>query len=274
MQRGKTFKLPDAINCGNENEYTQIPNDFLRDPKISAKAKTILCILLSNREGWHSYVETIQTMMKEGRDFIKSGIAELEDYGYVLRIRYRDKTTSKWAGSFWAYTNEPFKFQISANLRLLKAQGFSVDTHKIKGLKPRTALPPLVNPSTALPPLVNPRLRILKKKKTNNKNTKTNFIELFSDDWKDNEEFQITVRDYEIHRKEKGNKMTSIAEDRLHTKLIKGTLQEAIDAIEYSLDKGWVGVFPEKMNGHAGSDKKGPRHRDKKRTYKEAENEV
>jgi len=59
-------KLPDAINCSISADFTQIPNEFLRNPNISAKAKTILCVLLSNKEGWQTHTTSLKQMLKEG----------------------------------------------------------------------------------------------------------------------------------------------------------------------------------------------------------------
>ena len=53
MERTKgavAFNLPDAINCSITKEFTQIPNDLLRNPEISGKAKSILFLLLSKRK--------------------------------------------------------------------------------------------------------------------------------------------------------------------------------------------------------------------------------
>ena len=46
----KELKLPDAINCSLTKNFTQVPNNLLRNPNITSKAKAILCLLLSNKE--------------------------------------------------------------------------------------------------------------------------------------------------------------------------------------------------------------------------------
>lgn len=123
MKRNRLV-IPDAINCSLSSEFTQVPNDLLRNPEISAKAKAILCLLLSNKEGWHSHLNIISTMMKEGRDAIQNGLSELEKFGYLTRIRYRDKETKVWKGSFWAYTDMPGYFIIDETLEMLDNKGF------------------------------------------------------------------------------------------------------------------------------------------------------
>ena len=105
-----TTRIPDAINKSIGKNFTTIPNDVLRNPEMSAKAKNILCILLSNKDGWISYFTVIQSMMKEGETAIANGIKELQDAGYLMKVRYRDKQTKKVKGSFWAYTDQAFNF--------------------------------------------------------------------------------------------------------------------------------------------------------------------
>ena len=44
--------IPDAINATPPNPFTMIPNTIINDPNLTFKAKGILAILLSNRDGW------------------------------------------------------------------------------------------------------------------------------------------------------------------------------------------------------------------------------
>ena len=94
-QQEKHTRIPDVINISTTKNFTQVPNDLLRNPEISGKAKALLCLLLSNQEGWYSYMATLQKTMKEGRDAIYSGLSELEEFGYLQRIHYRDTETKK-----------------------------------------------------------------------------------------------------------------------------------------------------------------------------------
>lgn len=108
MQRSKN--IPDAINVSHLPNYTPIPNDLIRDPNISGKAKAILCLLLSNSNGWTSHVQAIEKMMKEGKDAIYSGLQELEIFGYFMRVKYRNKVSKKIIGNLWCYTNKKNNF--------------------------------------------------------------------------------------------------------------------------------------------------------------------
>ena len=117
-------KLPDAIHAGSWKEFTIIPNKIIRNPDLSSKAKTIICILLSNKDGWKSYQSTLEKMLKEGKDAIAVGLRELEKFGYLRRIKYRNMQTKVWAGSFWAYTDTPFCFDMINHIEELRIKGF------------------------------------------------------------------------------------------------------------------------------------------------------
>jgi len=124
------FNIPDAINCSYHHQFTQVPNELLRNPKISAKAKVIIAILLSNKIGWKSHLELLITMMKEGKDSIRAGLVELESFGYLKRVRYQDKVTKKYAGIFWAYTDEPNHFNIEEHMHILESMGLTPELEK------------------------------------------------------------------------------------------------------------------------------------------------
>ncbi len=239
--------LPDAINCQAKKEFTQIPNALLRNPNITGKSKAILCLLLSNRSGWHSWISTIEKMMAEKRDAIESGLRELEAHGYLKRVKFRDAKTKKWIGSFWAYTDSPNQLDISEHLAELERNGLEVPgmtNHPNDKEKPDPAFPGMAEPGMAEPDLANPHLKILKNKNTKyRKDQFGEFLELFPN-WKESESFQQSLKSYFIHRHQKGT-ITIEAGNRLASKLKKYSIQEAINALDRSTENGWTGVFPE-----------------------------
>jgi hypothetical protein len=80
--------ISDAINCSVTKDFTQVPNELLRNPEMSWKSKGLLCLLLSNKEGWRTYIKTITKMGRDGETSVISGIQELERLGLL-------KTNSK-----------------------------------------------------------------------------------------------------------------------------------------------------------------------------------
>ncbi|MFA5526549.1 MAG: hypothetical protein WC992_06985 [Acholeplasmataceae bacterium] len=133
MKRTKTparvhdIELPDIINCTRNGDFTQIPNRILRDPELTFKAKGLLCLLLANREGWHSYFKTIQSMTADGRDSIRGAIKELEQSRYLVRVYYRDVQSKTFKGTVWAYTDTPNSLDYNALKTVLDTYNVEID---------------------------------------------------------------------------------------------------------------------------------------------------
>lgn len=125
MRRTKR-NLPDVINCSYSTNYTQIPNELLRNSNLSWKAKGLLCTLLSNKRGWKSHFETLQALSTDGESSLRSGLKELENNGYLVRYRFRSKKTKKMIGSFWGYTDIPNDFKVKKQTQRLTKLGYEI----------------------------------------------------------------------------------------------------------------------------------------------------
>ena len=167
MNRTKQ-KIPDSKNCSRTKNFTQIPNELLRNPEISAKAKTLLCLLLSNKWGWESHAVTLCLMMKEGLGAINNGLKELVEFNYLQRIPYKNKDTGKFAGSCWAYTDIPGEFNMDEVLLLLQENNLEPQL-KPDTWKPDPRKPPPGFPDTRKQPANNTNIN-----NTEEKNIKEN----------------------------------------------------------------------------------------------------
>lgn len=72
-----------------ESQFTQLPNRWLRDERLSRRAKGLLAEVMSHRIGWRVSVAGLQKVGPEGRDAIRTTIAELLDCGYLRRVQER-----------------------------------------------------------------------------------------------------------------------------------------------------------------------------------------
>ncbi len=72
-----------------EDRYTQVPNSWLRDSRLSWRARGVLAGILTHREGWEVTVESIVEGGSEGRDAVRTALRELVDAGYLRLIRDR-----------------------------------------------------------------------------------------------------------------------------------------------------------------------------------------
>jgi hypothetical protein len=68
-----------------DDQFTQIPNAWLRDARLSFKARGLLSLVMSHTQGWSLTIGQLATQNQEGKDAIRSAIAELEQFGYLSR---------------------------------------------------------------------------------------------------------------------------------------------------------------------------------------------
>ncbi|MEV4379663.1 hypothetical protein [Streptosporangium sp. NPDC049644] len=71
------------------DRFTRISNLWLRDLRLSWKARGLLAWLTSHATGFRVSEKTIVCAAPDGRDAARTAIAELETYGYLVRERER-----------------------------------------------------------------------------------------------------------------------------------------------------------------------------------------
>lgn len=69
--------------------FTMVANQIIFDPRISSKAKFYYVYLSSKPEGWEFHTNAIVKQIKEGKDAFYTGLNELEEFGYLVRIQKR-----------------------------------------------------------------------------------------------------------------------------------------------------------------------------------------
>jgi hypothetical protein len=67
-----------------EDHFTTIPNQWVRDSRISLRARGLLAQLMSHRVGWQVTVAQMVKDNPEGRDAIQTALAELREHGYLV----------------------------------------------------------------------------------------------------------------------------------------------------------------------------------------------
>lgn len=70
-------------NIPLEDQFTQIPNAWVRDERLSYRARGILGALLSHTNGFEVTVDGLAARGGEGRDAVRTAVAELEKLGYL-----------------------------------------------------------------------------------------------------------------------------------------------------------------------------------------------
>lgn len=69
--------------------YTMISNEFVRDDRLSLKARGLGAWLMSHADGWETSVAAVARAVGAGREQVRSALAELEEHGYLRREQTR-----------------------------------------------------------------------------------------------------------------------------------------------------------------------------------------
>lgn len=70
-----------------KGNFTTIENSIFKDGRISLKAKGLFCYMLSKKDGWSFSAERISLDNNDGRDGVRAGLRELENNGYLTRVK-------------------------------------------------------------------------------------------------------------------------------------------------------------------------------------------
>lgn len=90
-----------------QEQFTQISNAALRDSRLSFKARGLLSWLASHQSGFGCSVAAIVAATREGRDSVRAGLKELEQYGYLTRTQERDPETGRLLPADYQVTDMP-----------------------------------------------------------------------------------------------------------------------------------------------------------------------
>jgi len=97
-----------------DDHFTQIPNEWLRDSRISLGAKGLLAQLLSHSPGWRISQESLAFSNGIGRDAIRTLINELLEAGYLSRSEKRERTEKGYLGGYTYTTQDPTAYPTQA----------------------------------------------------------------------------------------------------------------------------------------------------------------
>lgn len=95
-----------------DEQFAQIPNAWLRDNRLSLKARGLLSLIMSHSQGWSLSINSVANQNQEGKDAIRSAIAELESYGYLTRSQVNER--GKFGEAIWT-THDPADLPMSEN---------------------------------------------------------------------------------------------------------------------------------------------------------------
>jgi hypothetical protein len=86
--------------------FLMVSKEAINDPRLSLKAKGLLCYLLSKPPDWVPRIEDICNHCCDGRDSVQSGLKELQEFGYAVLLVPRSES-GKVSGREWSIFESP-----------------------------------------------------------------------------------------------------------------------------------------------------------------------
>lgn len=90
-----------------DEHFTQIPNDWLRDDRLSLEARGLLAQILSHKPGWSLSIRTLSSSNHIGKEKVRRIIGELMRHGYLERSEKQGKDDQGRMTSYDYITRDP-----------------------------------------------------------------------------------------------------------------------------------------------------------------------
>lgn len=101
----KDTQMNKVVRVKNDN-FTIISNVFLRDEKLSLKAKGFLAVIMGLPNDWEFSINGICATLKEGKTAVYGIIDELKEHGYCFASQTRDEY-GRMRASDYTFFEEP-----------------------------------------------------------------------------------------------------------------------------------------------------------------------
>jgi hypothetical protein len=90
-----------------DDHFTQIPNDWVRDDRLTLEARGLLAQIMSHRPGWNLSIKSLAGRNHVGRDKVKRILDELLKFGYLERSEKQAHDERGHLAGYDYYTRDP-----------------------------------------------------------------------------------------------------------------------------------------------------------------------
>jgi hypothetical protein len=259
--------------------FTTIPNDILKNPELSWKAKGIHAYLLSLPETWIVRLNHLKSISTDGYDSTVAGVNELLDKRYLWRRPCCGENPGGWEYYVYQYpqledpfrsgdsptreipdsgkpatnkdrlskVNKEYKENLLTSLKE-ELESSAVASHSSVELNQPNLFPTEITANAKVsfatahfndPPNMANAKTTAARKKSPPTNIPTEL---------DTPEFNTAWNEFLQHRKEKRAPMTPTAQKNMFGKFTTWGVASAVAAIDTAISNGWTGVFEPKQN--------------------------
>ncbi|WP_435107813.1 helix-turn-helix domain-containing protein [Nocardiopsis synnemataformans] len=158
-----------SINRGSfgGDRFTIVANAAIRDERLSYKARGLLALIASHREGWGVTETQLAEKSPDGISAVRSGLKELEKAGYLRRYRVRNEL-GHLGGAHWVITDDPTSLDARVADLAQDLDGNDLVPLQMLRSEPKCDFPNLADPTVGEPTEADRT-----PKNTNTKNTST-----------------------------------------------------------------------------------------------------
>lgn len=97
-----------VVRVNKTKNFTVMSNTHFKEKKMSLKSKGLLSLMLSLPDSWDYSIAGLVSLSKDGKDSVMSALAELEEFGYLIRTRTTD-SKGRFSGIQYDIFEEPQK---------------------------------------------------------------------------------------------------------------------------------------------------------------------
>jgi hypothetical protein len=90
-----------------DDHFARIPNDWLRDDRLSLEARGLLAQIMSHKRGWNLSIRSISAQNRIGKEKVRRIIEELMKYEYLERSEKQGKDEKGRMTSYDYITRDP-----------------------------------------------------------------------------------------------------------------------------------------------------------------------
>jgi hypothetical protein len=90
-----------------DDHFARIPNDWLRDDRLSLEARGLLAQIMSHKPGWNLSIRSISAQNRIGKEKVRRIIEELMKYEYLERSEKQGKDEKGRMTSYDYITRDP-----------------------------------------------------------------------------------------------------------------------------------------------------------------------
>ena len=122
------------VRTRKQRNYTTMDNTFLRDDRLSWKAKGLFAYLLSLPEDWKIYTSEIINHSTDGETATRTAIKELTELGYIEQARLKDEN-GKYSSYQYTIIENPSIYATSQKIEKMQDSDFQdVENQDVENL--------------------------------------------------------------------------------------------------------------------------------------------